>query len=354
MVDIVMTPQQITPEWLTLALRENGILTGGRVVSAESRLFGTGKLGDNARISLTYEGDAGQAPTNLVAKLPASDERARMMAGAQGAYYNEVKFYQQLAGKTSMRTPYIYAGEIAEDKASYFLLMEDMAPSEPGDQLKGESIGRAEIAVKEAAKLHAAFWGDDSLAERDSVLYQMGDAAEFGGGLMTECWPGFLERYGESLSLEQREFGDKYIANHTQWVQRFSGARTLVHSDYRSENMLFSAEGTVCIIDWQTPTYSSGLADISYFLGGSLTLELRRAEEKRLVELYRVALEKEGVTLSQQECWEQYREFTMHGMMLTVLGSMFSEREERSDKMFTIMAQRHLQHCVDLEAADFL
>ena len=61
-----------------------------------------------------------------------------------------------------------------------------------------------------------------------------------------------------------------------------------------------------------------------------------------------------GVSLSEPDCWEQYREHAMHGIMLTVLGAVFSAADPRSDKMFLTMIQRHLQHCVDLNAIEFL
>jgi len=44
----------------------------------------------------------------------------------------------------------------------------------------------------------------------------------------------------------------------------------------------------------------------------------------------------------------------MHGLMITILGASFSEAAERSDAMFLVMIQRHLQHCVDLQAGGFL
>ena len=44
----------------------------------------------------------------------------------------------------------------------------------------------------------------------------------------------------------------------------------------------------------------------------------------------------------------------MHGILITVLGACFSEAAERSDRMFLAMIQRHLQHCVDLDAVEFL
>ena len=44
----------------------------------------------------------------------------------------------------------------------------------------------------------------------------------------------------------------------------------------------------------------------------------------------------------------------MHGLIITVLGAAFSTPDERSDRMFLAMIRRHLQHCVDLDAGEFL
>ena len=61
-----------------------------------------------------------------------------------------------------------------------------------------------------------------------------------------------------------------------------------------------------------------------------------------------------GVDLDFAACWEQYREFALHGILITVLGACFTEAAERSDRMFLTMIQRHLQQCVDLDSAEFL
>ena len=153
MVDIVTRPDAVTNEWLTQALRDAGCLEQGAVEDFEYQVIGTGKMGDNARFTLSYQGDHGQAPESMIIKFPAEDETARMMAGAQGAYYNEVMFYRHLAGHTQMRTPAIYANEVSDDRQLFVIAMEDMTPAEPGSQLVGESKAHARVAMAEAAKL---------------------------------------------------------------------------------------------------------------------------------------------------------------------------------------------------------
>ena len=116
-------------------------------------MIGTGKMGDNARIQLHYEGGSNGVPETVIGKFPAADEQARAMAGAGGAYYSEVMFYRNLAPETAMRTPEIYGSELSDDRTTFLLLMEDMSPAEPGSQFVGESFDRSKLALAEAAKL---------------------------------------------------------------------------------------------------------------------------------------------------------------------------------------------------------
>ncbi len=353
MVDLVSTPEQLTAEWLTEALNAANALGGARVTGVARQLIGTGKMGDNVRLTLTYDARSG-APATLVAKLPARDETARGMAGALGAYYNESMFYRHLAAGARMNTPRIYANELSEDGMAFVLLMEDLAPAEPGSQLVGETLERTRLALMEAAKLAAAYYADESLATLDYVSSNRAGQEGFDGpSLMAQFWPQFLERFGYGISDECRGFGDLYVERCAVLADSFKGDKTLIHGDFRTENILFGADRAT-VVDWQTVTQSSALTDAAYFLGGSVEIADRRCWEQGLVTDYAEQLRSAGVPLDNKACWHQYREFAMHGIPITVLGACFSAPAERSDQMFLAMIQRHLQQCVDLQSADFL
>jgi hypothetical protein len=354
MQTIPESPESLTVEWLNEALTASGYFNGGEVVAISHELIGTGKMGDNARYNLQYEGEHTGAPKTLVAKFPAADETVRAIAGAQGAYYNEVMFYRHLASGTRMRTPIIYTSVISEDRTRFLLLMEDLSPAQPGNQLVGESRHRAGLALREAARLAAAYYGSEDIGSRDYVMTAArDDGGAFGQALMEQSWPGFVDRFGHDLSGDCIAFGERYVQNHSHFVTRFKGEKTLVHGDFRSENILFTAD-TATIVDWQTVGESSALTDAAYFLGGSVDVQNRRDWEKSLISEYRDQLEEEGVSLPAEEAWRQYREFAMHGLMITVLGASFTAPAERSDQMFLAMIQRHLQQCVDLDSGEFL
>ena len=355
MTDFPATPEALGPEELTGYLRAAGVLGADRVIAARSELIGTGKMGDNARYFLSYGGDAGDAPSTLVAKFPAADERARSLAGAAGAYYNEVMFYRVLAPRASIRIPTVYGSEISSDRGSFLLLLEDMSPAESGIQMVGESYAHTVVALGEAVKLAAAFYGDSSLSGLDHVVGSTrgSENAGFAQLLLQDAWPGFVDRFGHGLDPGRLAFGERYVANFASAASSYEGATTLVHGDFRSENILFR-EATATIVDWQTPAEASPLTDIGYFLGGSVEVGDRRRWERELVSSCRRHFGEAGVELGETECWDMYRRAAMHGIIITVLGATFSSPDPRGDEMFMTMIQRHTQHCVDVGASEFL
>ncbi len=362
MPNLVTTADAISPAWLTDVLQQDNAqnqngLDGATVTALQWQTIGTGKMGDNARLTITYDRPT-SAPCTLVGKFPAADAATKATAGAMGAYRAEVNFYRALAQLTDAKTPRIYHADIDDSGLDFVLLMEDLAPATPGNQLIGETEYRAQSALTEAAKLHAAFTGKIDLFTNDYILQDTADSAAFGQALLQEHWPGFVTRFGDKLNADTIDMGERFAAHYANWSTRFQGEKTLIHADFRSENLLFAPDSdgneSVTIVDWQGIKASSGLADVAYLLGGSLQINLRRKTEKSLVEHYRKQLNALGVSLSAENCWEQYREFALHGIMITVLGAMFTDADERGDKMFLTMAQRHLQQCVDLRSDEFL
>ena len=74
-----MTPGDVTPEWLTEALSDSGVLRHGRVTEARWQRVGQdyGFTGIIGRVRLRYESAGGDPPASLIAKLPMAIDAVR-------------------------------------------------------------------------------------------------------------------------------------------------------------------------------------------------------------------------------------------------------------------------------------
>lgn len=358
MLSIADTPEALTPEWLTAALTASGTISGARVAAAVVRPLGTGQMCDSVRVHLRYEpADAG--PATLVAKLPAADEGSRATAIAFRSYEKEVRFYQELADRLPVRTPRLHYADLDVPTASFVLLLEDLAPAEPGDQLTGCGTDVAAAAVAELVNLHAPLWGDPSLAQLDWLHGDPEGRGALLGEVLPVLWAGFQERYAASLLPHVKQAGDLYFD--AMAFGRLAGGRaadrvtTVTHTDYRLDNLLIGPDGVVTVVDWQTCGTGVGPSDVAYFLGAGLAPEVRREAEDQLVRSYHDGLLAAGVTgYDRDACWLDYRRGTWAGLSMAVLASMSVKRTDRGDAMFLAMADRHSRHALDLDAADVL
>ena len=354
---IADTPEALTTEWLTDALRSSGHLTDGRVTDATLRPLGTGQMCDSVRVTLRYEGAEGTPPETLVAKLPAADPTSRATAVSLRSYEKEVRFYQELAPSLGVLTPTVYVADIEPVTASFVLLLEDLAPAEQGDQLAGCTPEVAASAITGMVPLHASRWRDPSLL---SIEWLAGDPETnraFMAMLLPTLWDGFRERYGDILEPQVTEAGDALFADLGTYLTVLDDhPLTVVHGDYRLDNLLFDPSGGLRgIVDWQTVTVGGAMQDVSYFIGAGLREEDRRPNEEALVRGYHEALVAAGVDdFAWDDCWWAYRRTTFGGLIMAVAASMLVERTERGDAMFMTMASRHSHHALDLGAPDLI
>lgn len=351
------TVAEMTPAWVTEALAAAGVLEDETVTSVDAQAVGTGQMSDSHRLTLTFDGPT-RAPATMMAKLHATDPTSRSTAKTLGSYEIEVRFYQQLAPELPMRTPRAFHADVDPEAAAFVLLLEDMAPGRPGDQLAGCTLDEATVAVDELVKLHAPRWGDQSLGELPWLHRNPEGSRQLMLGLLPELWGGFRERYSAELGPEVHAAGDALFTNLEAYLLADTEPWSVVHGDYRLDNLLFDpAPGGVpiAVVDWQTCTHGPATQDVAYFIGAGLSLEDRRANEEALARRYHTALQDAGVTgYDWERCWDAYRRGTWHGLVMAVAASMLVERTDRGDRMFMAMAERHARHALDLDAASTL
>jgi hypothetical protein len=338
----------LSPAWLTRVL-------GARVLAVDAAPLGDGHVADSFRLSLDYEASP-TAPSSIVAKIAASDETSRAGAAAGLSYVREVRFYEELAATVGIRVPGCHHAELTDD-GGFALLLEDVSPAREVGQIEGCSPADAAHAMEQAALLHAPRWGDRSL-EQLPWLHLAGSTARLLAKRLPACWEGFRARYGDRLDDDVAALCERVMPRLPELWAREPAARTIVHGDYRTDNMLFDAHGgrdPLVVVDWQTPSLRAGPADVAFFLGNSMTVEDRRAAERDLVRSYWDALVAGGVEgYPFERCFDEYRLASLDGMSMTVLSAMIVRRSEHMDDIAVATVTRSARIALDNEAEELL
>jgi hypothetical protein len=350
MTAVVRGGQDLTAEFLTLAL--SGELGATAVSAVQTTPVGTGQVSDSYRLSLTYDGPAALPPT-MIAKVPAADAASRNAARAFRTYEIEANFYTHLAPRLPVALARCYYAAYDPGPDEYVVLLEDLTPALPGDQLAGLHPDDAAAAIRELAALHAAGWDAAELAALPWLNRSGADGAPTLAAILTDLYPRFRERYAGRLEPGTLSLIEDFLPKAGTYLKASAEPRTIVHGDFRADNLLFGATRPV-VLDWQTAGFGAGTADLSYFLASSLPVAARRQYEEALVRRYHAALNGGGAELSWHDCWTGYRRHAFGGIIMDIIAGTMVQQTERGDAMFATMARRHARHALDLDAGALL
>ncbi len=342
---------------MTEALEAAGVARGATVSEVELvRFIGTGQMGRNARFRLRWDHPEGR-PATVVGKFPTDDVNARTGAFANGSYLKEWAFYTHLKPTVGIRTPEVWVARFDEVGQNFTFIMEDVAGSAQGDQMRGLTVAEAELAVEQLVHLHAPHWGNESLLDVLGGGLTKQEHAERLGMFYGLTVDGTLARLGPRLTPEAVQFVRDLTPLVAVWLLRSETPLTLAHMDYRPDNFLFAVDHDappLVVVDWQTIGYALGANDLAYMIGGGFEPAERRAVERGLVEQYRTLLAGLGVEYDADACWADYRLGSVWGVVMSVLATMMAEQTERGDEMLFTMLRRHAQHAIDLDALSLL
>jgi Ecdysteroid kinase-like family len=341
---------EVTAEFLTSALA--GRLGDTEITAVDAMPVGTGQVSDTYRLRLTYDGPVALQPT-MIAKVPAADPASRAAARAFRTYEIEASFYDQVAPGLPVALARCYYAGYDADPDEYIVLLEDLAPASPGDQLAGLGADDAAAAVDELAALHSAGWDSPELAALPWLNRSSPDAAALMTAVLTDLYPGFRDRYAPSLDPGTVTLIEDFLPHAGSYLATGDETRTIVHGDFRADNLLLGLTRPA-VLDWQTCSFGQAAGDLSYFLGSSLPVPARRQHEEALVRRYHAALARRGVQLAWADCWTAYRRNAFGGIVMDVIAAMVVQRTQRGDKMFAAMANRHARHALDLESLGLL
>jgi hypothetical protein len=347
--------RDIDADWLTAALQSGGV--EARVRAFEAGQVGTGQIGDCVRFKLDYERAGPDAPKTLVGKFPSDGAESRATGIQLMNYFREVKFYQLLQPQARISTPRCYFTDLDEETHDFVLIMGDLAPAEQGDQLAGTSLEATRLVLKEAAKLHSAFWEDEKLDRYHWVSGTTNAPNPISPELVAGLWDGFKARYGARVTGQARQIGDAMSRNLEANETIRTGQRCLIHSDFRPDNMLFDLSNTekpVTVVDWQSFGYGPGGADVGYFIAGAIDPATRREHESALLDLYLENLDALGVsTYSRGDFTRHYVSGAYQHFLTAFFAAMVVTQTERGDNMFFRMLNGAVDLIADHDAVDW-
>jgi len=345
---LIERPEDLTTEWLTAAL------AGATVTGFDYQRIGTGQMSECYRVRLQYA-DGADGPASVVLKVAAADATSRQTGLALGLYEREVRFYSDLAPGLAGPVAHCHHHAFDPHTGVFDLLLDDAAPAQVGDEIRGATIEEATLAVTELGRMHGPVLGDESLAgaqwlNREAPVTQ---------ALISALYAGFADRYAEQMTDDQIAVCERLVTGFDDYLAAEAAQerpKGLVHGDYRLDNMLFGLDGAdkaLTVVDWQTVTWGPALTDLAYFLGCALPTERRRAQYDQLLAAYHHGLGPDPA-LTLDEVRQGVRRQSFFGVMMAIVSSMLVERTARGDEMFMTMLERHCSHVIDTGALSLL
>lgn len=321
-------------EWLRDRLNESNVgdVRELRGFSEEPISDGRGFAARTVRLHLDWgdtiqddRHDALERPGSIILKTHAANPEMARFVG--DTYRKETFFYQTLALDFPIAIPHCYFVEHDSDTGHFALLLEDV-PGDAGDQVSGGTIKQARQVVGTLAELHAAYWGHAAIARSlDNDQHVTSDESDVSpaqvlevlgmvrtentrtGGIGRNLLSAIelvsaIVRLTETAQREprkpptprsvikQKKRMQKRQAREARSKQRATekkkkamAKRTLVHGDFRLDNLLFLPDQQIVTIDWGPRFEESGI-DLASYISGSLLPEQIRAEGRNLIDLY--------------------------------------------------------------------
>ena len=341
-------------ERLAEALRTSGSARPGAVIDSMAMTpIGAGAMADTFHVRIDWTaGHSG--PASLVMKRPSTDAKAASTAASLGAYEREARFYTELAPQSAVRAPRLLG--VMSDPGTGVpdtVLLEDLTVGyRPGEQLEEAPLLEVQRARHQLALLQAPFWNDEATGALPWLHRRIGVPIPGILDRMRRSWDG-AHHIRESLSAAERECIDRFVENAETWSHNAIGPNSLVHHDYRLDNLLFN-NSEVVAIDWQTIGWGPVMFDLAYLLGTSLESETRRAVERDEIGRYLTDLSRLGVSFDQDEAWQAYRWAALAVLLMLVPPISSVKSTPRSDAMFRRMLRLGARFALDLDSLDLL
>jgi hypothetical protein len=280
-----VTLADVTREWVAQVIGADV-----QSITVERIAEGHGFLGLLGRVSITSAQPG--VPRSIIVKLPTTDPGGQFVGQMMRVWEREHRFYDELAPFMNIRVPVAYTN-VHEPPC---LALEDMAPAVAGDHVAGATKDQAYRSIDLLVRHHAKWFEDPRLGEcswmpglDDPQILTLPETFAMG-------WPMFQERFAGRVPERCLRWCERFADDIPTWIAGHQEDRwTLVHGDFRLDNLFFLDDGDVAVIDWQTAMRAPGQTDVVYFCANNLDVESRRRLENDLITRYVSGMHAAGV-----------------------------------------------------------
>ncbi len=358
--------KRITSEWLNKVLHDSGYLKDFNIKSISREPWGAGEgfMSDMARLTITYDKDSPNLPKTMIVKMPTTYRTAFALALQYNLYEKEIRFYTEIAPKSPIRVPGLIYSDYDIEVKKYILILEDCSCYEMVDAIEGLSYEQTKQAINSIADFHARWWDAPDLFSFDWLPAPKDeDIKKAFTTTFRNSWDLAVKSESFLKILPEGSLGaGEKVYKHFPWLLNNVKDEnlTIVHLDYKSDNMFFDSENSenpLIICDWANTLISAGLVDIGYLLGGSIKVDLRQQIEEEMIKLYIKRIEENGITIDTDfdEVWENY----LISLMFYAWGPplVFAQLDTRDPKAFEIFKEstnRFFRAIIDNDATSIL
>jgi hypothetical protein len=340
---IPRTPVDITPAWF----REH---LGWDVTDVQVHEIGAG-IGVSSAVYRAHLTGA-DVPETVVVKLTAVDPNAAFTSTVLRMYIREAKFFNELSDAMPVRVPAGHYGAVSDDGGDFVVVMEDLVGNRMLDQTGHLDDADAEAAVDNLAVWHSNWWN------RTDGMCESGLAVALADPIYPAMLPGLFDEGWAKLNASGgcvppeplQPVGPRFGGAVEGLLRQLSeGPTTLLHGDYRTDNMMFAPDGTVILMDFQLIGVGAAAYDLAYFIGSCL--EVDAARERELYRRWIDGLVAAGVPDSDLvDMWDKYRIASLFCLVYPAVASRGMDLEvPRERELANVMLSRQARAAVDLD-----
>lgn len=321
---------ELTADWFSDIL---GRTRNATVTSVDRSIIGAGIgfLGELHRCQLSWDRADEELPGSVIVKIPSKTLANRSVGEGLMAYEREIIAYRDLGDQLGVRMPEHYHSNLDPDpapwldtpirvlferlpiggvnwvilqflklsgksKRRYLLVMEDIADARSPTQVAGGSLADALQALEVLAGFHAHNWQSSKPAEASPRIWPLSRVPKVWQASYVRCRDEFISQFGEMLGPDVIKRLDQVQIELPAMLEVLgSDPWTLLHGDYRLDNLMYRPDGELVVLDYQLLGLGRPGWDVAYFITTALTAD-HRDEEGQMLRHYHDALVAKGVS----------------------------------------------------------